>query len=99
MGNWSIKSSKVTKGYGLQTDALIVAGKFSLDEQSGEVLAVNGTCYRPAPNGDKGEMVGTFNGQRIDGKLEYSYSRMSKNDNMAVLDAITEIEEHIKNND
>ena len=99
MGKWTIKSSKVTKTYGLQSDNLLVAGTFSLDEQSGEVLAVNGSCYRPDAGGQQGELVGTFNGQRKDGKLEYTLSQMSRKDGMAVLDAIDEIEVHIKNND
>ena len=99
MGKWTIKSSKVTKTYNLQTDALMVAGTFSLDEQSGEVLVVSGSCYRVQPDGQQGDLVGTFNAQRVDGKLEYSLSKMGSSDVMAVLDAIHEIEAHIINND
>ena len=97
MGNWTIKSSKVSKVFELVTDALLTNGTFSVDERSGEVLAVNGACYRKNPYG-QGDLIGTFNGQRKDGKIEYSLSQMSRKDGMAVLDAIDEIEEHIKNN-
>ena len=95
MGNWTIKSSKVSKVFELATDALLTNGTFSVDERSGEVLSVNGACYRKNPDG-QGDLIGTFNGQRKDGKIEYSLSQMSRKDGMAVLDAIDEIEEHIK---
>ena len=99
MGNWVIKSSKVTRAFGLESDSLMTAGTFSIEEKTGDVLAVVGSCYRKQPDGQQGDVVGTFNGQRVDGKLEYSLSKMGTNDVMAVLDAIHEIEQHIINND
>ena len=99
MSKWVIKSSKVTRAYGLESEALMTAGTFSVDEKTGDVLVVVGSCYRVKPDGSQGDLVGTFNGQCVDGKLEYSLSKMGSSDVMAVLDAIHEIEQHIINND
>lgn len=99
MSKWNITSSKVNKSFTLANDSLVVNGTFSLEEQSGELQAINGSCYRPNAQGEQGEFVGSFNGYARDGGIRYSLSEMSRRDGMAVLDAIDEIEQHIMGNE
>lgn len=99
MGNWTIKSSKLSKTFCLQNENLIIAGTFAIDEQTGELLVVSGSCYKPTETQEQGDLLGTFQGNKRDGKFVYTISDMPRREGMAVLDAIDEIEFHIKNND
>lgn len=95
MGTFNIKSSTLNSNYEYKNDAIIVTGNFAKDATSDQLQNISGSCYRINSEGEQGDYIGNFNGYMRDGRLRYSLSEMTREDSMAVWDAIAEIEQYI----
>ena len=95
MGTFNIKSSTLNSQFDYKNDAIIVTGSFAKDATSDQLQNISGSCYRINSAGEQGDHIGNFNGFMRNGKMLYSLSEMSREDSLAVWDAITEIEQYI----
>ena len=95
MGTFNIKSSTLNSNYEYKNDAIVVTGNFAKDATSDQLQNISGSCYRINSEGEQGDYIGNFNGYMRDGRLRYSLSEMTREDSMAVWDAIAEIEQYI----
>lgn len=95
MGTFNIKSSTLNSQYDYKDANLVVNGSFAKDATSDQLQNISGSCYRINSAGDQGDHIGNFNGFMRNGKMLYSLSEMSREDSLAVWDAITEIEQYI----
>lgn len=95
MGTFNIKSSTLNSNYEYKNDAIIVNGSFAKDATSDHLKNISGSCYRISSEGEQGDCIGNFNGYVRDGGLRYSLSEMTREDSLAVWDAIAEIEQNI----
>ena len=95
MGTFNIKSSTLNSQFDYKNDAIIVTGNFAKDATSDQLQNISGSCYRINSAGEQGDHIGNFNGFMRNGKMLYSLSEMSREDSLAVWDAITEIEQYI----
>lgn len=93
MGKLVIENKKLTKSYAYESENLTIKGVAQQDAESGELVAMHGTCYQSV-NGAE-QMVGTFKGKAEGGEMCYEYSQIPKRVMMGVLDAIDEIENKI----
>lgn len=92
-GTFEIKSSTNNSQYEYTTSEMIIQGSFAKDIPSGNVLSINGNCYRKTQDGSLGDFFGNFNGYARDGgDIRYAMSEMSRQDANLVWDAIDEIE-------
>ena len=98
MGTFIVKASRINKSFEVVTDALVVAGNFTIDERSNELQVINASCFRNN-QGKQGDLVGTFNGIKRDSDIRYTLTEMPKADCMAVMDAIEDIEQNILTNE
>lgn len=95
MGTFNIKSSTLNSQYDYKDANLVVNGSFVKDATSDQLKNISGSCYRKNAEGEQGDNIGNFNGYMRDGRLRYSLSEMTREDSMAVWDAIAEIEQYI----
>lgn len=95
MGTFNIKSSTLNSQYDYKDANLVVNGSFAKDATSDQLQNISGSCYRINSAGEQGDHIGNFNGFMRNGKMLYSLSEMSREDSLAVWDAITEIEQYI----
>ena len=95
MGTFNIKSSTLNSQYDYKDANLVVNGSFAKDATSDQLQNISGSCYRINSAGEQGDYIGNFNGYMRDGGLRYSLSEMTREDSLAVWDAITEIEQYI----
>lgn len=94
MGTFVVKASRINKSFEVVTDALIVAGNFTIDEQSNELQVINASCFRNQ-QGKQGDLVGTFNGIKRGDGIRYTLTEMALTDILAVTDVIKDIENNI----
>ena len=85
----------MNSNYEYKNDAIVVTGNFAKDATSDLLQNISGSCYRINTEGEQGDYIGNFNGYMRDGRLRYSLSEMTREDSMAVWDAIAEIENYI----
>lgn len=95
MSTFTITEAKVNKTYNYVNEDLVVQGTFQLDQETGALQSLNGSCYR-AVDGNAGDYVGNFTGYLRDDEIKYTMSEMSRKDSMLVWDAIDDIEANIK---
>ena len=95
METFNIKSSTLNSQYEYKDANLVVNGSFAKDATSDQLQNISGSCYRINSAGEQGDHIGNFNGFMRNGKMLYSLSEMSREDSLAVWDAITEIEQYI----
>ena len=95
MGTFNVKSSTLNSQYDYNDENLVVNGSFAKDATSDQLQNISGSCYRKNAQGEQGDYVGNFNGNMRDGRLRYSLSEMTREDSMAVWDAIAEIENYV----
>lgn len=96
-GTFEIKSSKLNSQYDFKASNIIVNGTFTKDATTGNLLTLNGACYRNE-NGEVGAYFGTFTGTPSNGEIQYDLSSMRRQDSNLVWDAIDEIEPQILDN-
>ena len=94
MGTFIVKASRINKSFEVVTDALVVAGNFTIDEQSNELQIINASCFRNQ-QGKQGDLVGTFNGIKRGDGIRYTLTEMALTDILAVTDVIGDIEHNI----
>lgn len=94
MGTFVVKASRINKSFEVVTDALIVAGNYTIEERSNELQVINASCFRNQ-QGKQGDLVGTFNGIKRGEGVRYTLTEMAKADIMAVTDVIEDIEHNI----
>lgn len=94
MGTFIVKASRINKSFEVVTDALVVAGNFTIDEQSNELQIINASCFRNQ-QGKQGDLVGTFNGIKRGDGIRYTLTEMALTDILAVTDVISDIEHNI----
>ena len=94
MGEITINTSKLNKGYSYKSETLLIGGSYQTDEKTGRLDNVNGNVYRN-DHGEQGAYVGQFNGYWRGDEVKYSVTDMSRKDSAMVWDAIDEIEAYI----
>lgn len=94
MGTMKITNQTLNTNFVYDNESLSVSGSYQQDKISGELVSINGTCYKPE-SGGQGEYVGNFSGRVRDGEMKYTLSDMTRQDTSLVLEAIDEIEEYI----
>ena len=95
MGTFNIKSSTLNSQYDYKDANLVVNGSFAKDATNYQLQNISGSCYRIDSEGEQGDYIGNFNGYVRDGGLRYSLSEMTREDSLAVWDAIAEIEQNV----
>lgn len=95
MGTFNVISSTLNSQYKYKDANLVVNGSFAKDATSDQLQNISGSCYRINSEGEQGDYIGNFNGYMRDGGLRYSLSEMTREDSLAVWDAIAEIEQNI----
>ena len=93
---FEITNEKVNKEYKVTTDETVATGNISL--QQGEVKQISGTVFTKNAEGNQGEYIGNFNGQKRGEEMKYSFSEMSYNQSVAAWEVIETIENSIFNN-
>lgn len=95
METFNIKSSTLNSQYEYKDANLVVNGSFAKDATNDQLQNISGSCYRIDSEGEQGDYIGNFNGYVRDGSLRYSLSEMTREDSLAVWDAIAEIEQNV----
>ena len=95
MGTIKVTSATLNTNFTYESENLFINGGYQKDSQSGELKTISGTCYKPKDGVQTGEYIGNFNGRNDSGTMKYSLSDMTRQDTIAVLDAIDEIEKFI----
>jgi hypothetical protein len=96
-GTFNITNSKLNSQYEFKAPSIIVNGTFTKDATTGDLLTLNGACYRNE-NGEVGAYFGTFTGTPSGGEIQYDLSSMRRQDSNLVWDAIDAIEPQILGN-
>ena len=94
---FEIISESVNKEFKVTTDETVSTGNISL--QQGEVKQISGTVFTKNAEGNQGEYIGNFNGQKRGEEMKYSFSEMSYDQSVAAWEVIETIENSIFNNE
>jgi hypothetical protein len=95
MGTIKVTSSALNVNFTYESENLFINGSYQKDAKSDELKNISGTCRKPESGSQTGEYIGNFNGRNENGTMKYSFSDMTRQDTIVVLDAIDEIEQFI----
>ena len=89
---FEIKGSTNNSTFECKTANVIVEGSFSKNAETGSLERFTGRCYRIREDGERGTMIGHFNGHVDESdEIRYVFSKMSREDTNLVWEAIDEI--------
>jgi hypothetical protein len=95
MGTIKVTSSALNVNFTYENENLFINGSYQKDAKSDELKNISGTCRKPESGSQTGEYIGNFNGRNENGTMKYSFSDMTRQGTIVILDTIDEIEQFI----